>query len=74
MWGRGGHVDNRLAPHVMSGQCRESSAEHQRVVQGKAENSSSERGQRGYICMCSVTEHLSKCLQKTLQGGGNAIT
>ena len=47
MCGRGaGNVDNQLAPHRMSGQRREASGEHQRVLLGRAENSS-EGGQRG---------------------------
>lgn len=70
MCGRGtGNVDNQLAPHLMSGQRRESSGEHQRAAQGQAENSR-EGGQR-HTCMSSVMEHPS--LQKVL-GVGNAIT
>ena len=71
--GKGGVSEGMLrtdqAPYLMSGQHKESSPEHKKVVQGKAEKRSSGRG---YICMYSVTEHLSQCLQKTL-GGGNAV-
>lgn len=58
--GRGtGNVDNQLAPHLMSGQRRDSSGEHQRVLLGRAENSS-EGGQRG-TCACLLWLSIKVC-------------